>query len=319
MRTCEFVTLKHPDKVCDRIADSLLDAFLTLDSKARVAIEVMGGHGKVRISGEVTAPPVDIESVVRPIVGEGILVDAMISGQSPFIASGVDSGGAGDQGIMVGYACRETETLMPYDYELARSLCRKIYERHPADGKVQVTLDDDFRVASVVASFQNSKTPELEELVRSLVKADTYHINRAGEWILGGFDADSGLSGRKIVVDSYGPSVPVGGGSFSGKDATKVDRSGAYMARKIAVDLLGKDSRIASATVRLAYVIGEPLPVMAEAELKTDKGERMTVTNLQERYDLSPAGIRRALRLDKVKFSETSDWGHFGRGFAWDN
>lgn len=313
IKTCEFVSPKHPDKICDRVADALLDEYLRADPKARVAVEVMGGHGVLHVSGEVTAPEIDAEKIVKGIVGEGVETDINITTQSQFIARGVDNGGAGDQGIMVGYACRETETLMPLEYELARSLCQRIYSNFPNDGKVQVTVDGA-RVLAVVASFQNAKTAELEELARSLIKADGYFINQAGEWTLGGFDADSGLSGRKIVIDAYGPNIPVGGGSFSGKDATKVDRSGAYIARKIAVDLLAENPAAESATVKLAYVIGKPDPVMATGVIDEE-----TVVDVSRKYDLTPAGIARSLDLRNVSYLDTASWGHFGGNFSWDN
>ena len=310
IRTAEFVSPKHPDKICDCIADALLDAYLAGDPKSRVAVEVMGGHGHISISGEVTSgAEIDIPKIVCGVAGDNYEVHVYLTKQSPFIAQGVDTGGAGDQGIMMGYATRETENFMPLEYELARKLCRGIYEKYPFDGKTQVTVAGG-KARTVVASFQNTKTSELERLVRQLIAADDYLVNPAGEWTSGGFDADSGLSGRKIVVDNYGPEVGVGGGSFSGKDYTKVDRSGAYMARRIAVDHLRKDPSIQVARVKLAYAIGKKDPVMAIAELD---GKETPVTS----YDLTPAGIRAFLALDKVRWSETASWGHFGREFSW--
>ncbi len=290
IRTCEYVSPKHPDKICDQIADAILSAYLKKDKKARVAVEVMGGHGVINISGEITskAKGIKIRDIVEKVIYEGTDIDRdrlryggdniknrdklkhnrykiniNITHQSPFIAHGVDTGGAGDQGVMVGYACNETKSLMPLEYELAKNLCLNIYKKYPYDGKTQVTIDGK-KVTAVVASFQNTKTPELEKLVRRLIKSEKYFINPAGEWPVGGFDADSGLSGRKIVVDAYGPNVPVGGGSFAGKDLTKVDRSGAMMARKIAVELL-KKHKAKEVLVKLAYVIGVQQPVMAVA------------------------------------------------------
>jgi S-adenosylmethionine synthetase len=311
IRTAEFVSPKHPDKICDRIADTLLDAYLAGDPKSRVAVEVMGGHGQISISGEVTSnTSVDIPKIVHGIVGDGYEVHAYLTKQSSAIAQGVDAGGAGDQGIMIGYATRETENLMPLEYELARKLCREIYEKYPFDGKTQVTIEGD-EVRTVVASFQNTKTADLEKLVRELIAADEYLINPAGEWATGGFDADSGLSGRKIVIDNYGPEIGIGGGSFSGKDYTKVDRSGAYMARRIAVDCLRKDSSINIVRVKLAYAIGKREPVMAVVELD---GQKKPIKD----YDLTPDGIRKFLELEKVCWAETAAWGHFGRTFSWD-
>ncbi|MBX4186725.1 MAG: methionine adenosyltransferase domain-containing protein [Candidatus Doudnabacteria bacterium] len=310
LKTAEFVSPRHPDKICDFIADSILDLFLIQDPNSRVAVEVMGGHGHITVSGEITtSADVNIEKIVKEIVGNTFGVSVYATKQSPQIAQGVDVGGAGDQGIMVGYACTDSANLMPLEYELARNLCHKVFDVYPFDGKVQVTVDDQ-AIKTVVVSFQNTKTTELEKLVRSIIQAEEYLINPAGEWTIGGFDADSGLSGRKLVIDAYGPSVSVGGGSFSGKDYTKVDRSGAYMARKIAVDLL-KQHQASEVRVKLAYAIGKPLPVMAVA---TIDGKPVVVQN----YDLTPAGIRKLLQLDQPIYVATANWGHFGRGFIWD-
>jgi len=310
IKTAEFVSPRHPDKICDFIADSILDAYLEGDIDSRVAIEVMGGHNLITINGEVTSKTeINIEAIVKNIVGDNYKVLSNIALQSVEIASGVDTGGAGDQGIMKGYATRGTENLLPQEYELARNLCHKIYEVYPYDGKTQVTVEDG-QVKVVVASFQNTKNVELLELVKSIIDSEEYLINPAGEWVSGGFDSDTGLSGRKLVVDNYGPEVAIGGGSFSGKDYTKVDRSGAYMARKIAVDLLRK-YEAKEVVTKLAYAIGKSEPVMAVANIDG-------VEEVIEGYDLSPKGIREYLKLKEVKFAETCTWGHFGRGFNWE-
>jgi S-adenosylmethionine synthetase len=318
-KTAEFVSPKHPDKICDFIADSILDAYLAGDIESRVAVEVMGGHNLITINGEVTSKTnPDISILVGGIVGDKENQYKIISNivlQSPEIARGVDTGGAGDQGIMKGYATSETSEMLPLEYVLARDLCKKVFEKYPYDGKTQVTIDGE-KVKTVVASFQNTKNSELLELVKSLIQAEEYLINPAGEWTQGGFDADTGLSGRKLIIDNYGPEIPIGGGSFSGKDYTKVDRSGAYMARKIAVELLqkrGGKEKISEVFVKLAYAIGKSEPVMAVA----------IVDGVEEQiqgYDLKPRGIREYLKLDKVKYAETSQWGHYGlwgRGFEW--
>ncbi len=309
-KTAECVSPGHPDKRCDFIADSILDAYTATDKDSRVAMEVMGGHNLVTINGEVTshATP-DIEAVVKGIVGDDYRVIVNIVAQSPEIARGVDTGGAGDQGIMKGYATSESETLMPLEYDLARNLCQKIYEVYPYDGKTQVTIEGN-KVITVVASFQNTKNDELLALVKSVITADEYLINPAGEWTQGGFDADTGLSGRKLIVDNYGPEITIGGGSFSGKDYTKVDRSAAYMARRVAVDLV-RSRGAKEVFTKLAYAIGKAEPVMAVAVVD---GVEETITG----YDLTPRGIRTALDLDNVKYTETCTWGHFGRGFPWD-
>src|SRR3989344_4112926 len=325
MKTAEFVSPKHPDKICDFVADSILDAYLEGDKESRVAIEVMGGHKLITINGEVTSrSKPDIEKLVQSIVGPArnaySIADAggadykiivNIASQSSEIAKGVDIGGAGDQGIMKGYATSETLEYLPLEYILARDLCKKIFEVYPYDGKTQVTMKDN-KVLTVVASFQNTKNNELLELVQNIIKAEEYLINPAGEWTQGGFDADTGLSGRKLVIDNYGPEIPIGGGSFSGKDYTKVDRSGAYIARKIAVDFVNK-GLAKEVFVKLAYAIGKPEPVMAVALLD---GKEVLI----EGYDLSPAGIKKLLKLDSVKYAETAQWGHFGhKNFPWEN
>jgi S-adenosylmethionine synthetase len=300
----------HPDKICDYIADSILDAYLEGDKNSRVATEVMGGHNLITINGEVTSTSKpDLEKIVKGIVGESYKVIINIVQQSPEIAAGVDTGGAGDQGIMKGYATSETPECLPLEYTLARNLCQKIFEVYPYDGKTQVTIEDGV-VTTVVASFQNAKNAELLPLVQSIITAKEYLINPAGEWNQGGFDADTGLSGRKLIIDNYGPEVPIGGGSFSGKDYTKVDRSGAYMARKIAVEILkargGKE-----VYTKLAYAIGKAEPVMAVAVID---GKEEQITG----YNLTPKGIREFLKLDTVSYKDTCTWGHFGHNFNWD-
>lgn len=309
IKTCEFVSPLHPDKICDFIADSILDAYLEGDKNSRVATEVMGGHNLITINGEVTsnASP-DLEKIVKSIVGEEYKVIIKIVQQSPEIAQGVDTGGAGDQGIMKGYATNETAEMLPLEYTLARNLCQKVFEVYPYDGKTQVTIEDGV-VTTVVVSFQNAKNEQLLPLVKSIIQAKEYLINPAGEWNQGGFDADTGLSGRKLIIDNYGPEIPIGGGSYSGKDYTKVDRSGAYMARKIAVELL-KARGAKEVYTKLAYAIGKAEPVMAVAVVD-GKEEQI------EGYNLTPKGIREFLKLDTVEYKETCKWGHYGHNFPW--
>lgn len=309
IKTCEFVSPLHPDKICDFIADSILDAYLEGDKNSRVATEVMGGHKLVTINGEVTSnSKPDLEKIVKGIVGEDYKVIINIVQQSPEIAQGVDTGGAGDQGIMKGYATNETPEFLPLEYTLARNLCQKVFEVYPYDGKTQVTIEDGV-VTTVVVSFQNAKNAELLPLVKSIIQAKEYLINPAGEWNQGGFDADTGLSGRKLIIDNYGPEFPIGGGSFSGKDYTKVDRSGAYMARKIAVEIL-KARGAKEVYTKLAYAIGKAEPVMAVAVV--DGNEEQIAG-----YDLTPKGIREFLKLDTVLYKETCKWGHYGHNFPW--
>jgi S-adenosylmethionine synthetase len=318
MRTAECITPQHPDKICDRVSDAILDACLTHDPESRVAVETMGGHRKIIIMGEITTnADVDFKSVVLGVYPDVDEVNVHIVKQSNFIAQGVDVGGAGDQGIMVGYACNENESQIPQELYLARNLCQLLYEDYPFDGKTQVTLAAG-KISAVVASFQNAPALELYHKIESWLKllgenavaTDVeIHANPAGDWEVGGFDADTGLTGRKLVVDNYGPRVPIGGGAFSGKDPSKVDRSAAYMARRIAVDYLAQHNAT-EVYVYLAYAIGHPAPVQATAIVDG-------VSYAVEGYDLTPSGIATHLDLRTPKYAETAEWGHFGNGFIW--
>ncbi|PIR95455.1 methionine adenosyltransferase [Candidatus Falkowbacteria bacterium CG10_big_fil_rev_8_21_14_0_10_37_18] len=313
LKTAECVSPRHPDKLCDQISDAILDAYLAQDPNSRVAIESVGSHGQVWVTGEVTslATDIDIPAIVTKIAGPNLEIRVHVVSQSPEIAQGVDTGGAGDQGIMIGYATRETATYMPLEYELARNLCKKVYEVFSYDGKTQVTVGTDGEILSVVCSFQNAPKAELALLVESIIpQAKEYHINPAGDWNQGGFDADAGLTGRKIIVDNYGPEIAVGGGAFSGKDPSKVDRSGAYMARRIAVDYLENRPEANKVLVKLAYAIGHKEALMAIA---TVDGITETIVG----YDLTPNGIKNFLGLTAPIYADTASWGHFGRGFSW--
>jgi len=312
-RTAESVSPKHPDKLCDQISDAILDAHLREDPYARVAVDVAGGHGTIFVTGEVSssAISVDVPAIVKRLAGDVELVER-ISAQSPEIAQGVDTGGAGDQGIMVGYATNETPELLPLEFVLARKLNQFLYKKWPFDGKTQVTTIDG-AISVVVASFQHAPHDELkqeiiawvaqEPLAVATTEAITIHANPAGDWDIGGFDADAGLTGRKLAVDNYGPRVPLGGGAFSGKDASKVDRSGAYMARKIAVDYL-KERDAKEVYVYLAYAIGYPEPVETT----------VIIDGVQERvvgYDLTPNGIINTLDLRQPNFEARAAYGHY--------
>ena len=313
LKTAECVSPGHPDKMCDRISDAVLDAYLTQDPQSRVAVEAVGSHGKIFVTGEVTsnATDIDICKIVDGIVGGTYDISVHVVEQSREIAQGVDTGGAGDQGIMTGYATRETDTYMPKEYELARQLCQQVYKKYPFDGKTQVTLDEEGKIFSVVCSFQNAPGGDLLALVKEVIPdAGEYHINPAGDWSQGGFDADAGLTGRKIIVDNYGPEVAVGGGAFSGKDPSKVDRSGAYMARRVAVDYLEANPEAKEVLVKLAYAIGHPEALMAVAVVDG-------VPEDVKGYDLTPNGIKSFLQLEQPIYSKTAEWGHFGRGFSW--
>lgn len=327
LKTAECVTPNHPDKICDRISDAILDACLEQDKNSRVAIETMGGHNIITITGELTTKAnINIPEVVRKIVGEKYGIQTNIVKQSPFISQGVDNEGAGDQGIMVGYACNDNEEMIPQELFLARSLAKYIFEENPFDGKTQITLNENNKIESIVASFQNVSSGRLQELIRdwlieigeNIDDIKNIYTNPAGDWNMGGFDADTGLTGRKLAVDNYGPQIPIGGGAFSGKDYTKVDRSGAYMARKIAVDLLKKyDAK--EVIVKLAYSIGIAEPVMATAEIiDTDYGIKEIDLNSEGVYNLTPKGIKEFLKLDNPIYKKTAEFGHFGNGFEWD-
>lgn len=316
-RTAESVSPKHPDKLCDQISDAILDAHLTEDPKARVAIDVAGGHGFVFVTGEVTssARSVNIEDIVHRLAGEKTIIYTHIAEQSDEIAQGVDTGGAGDQGIMIGYATNETPERLPLEVVLSRRLNEYLFKTWPFDGKTQVTLKDD-AILSVVASFQHAPQKELRAAVKHWLKEQgandgvTMHINPSGDWDQGGFDADAGLTGRKLIVDNYGPRISIGGGAFSGKDPSKVDRSAAYMARKIAVDYLQKhDAK--EVFVRLAYAIGVAEPL--EATVIIDGVHEEVIG-----YDLTPRGIIEALDLRRPQYEQTARYGHFGHRFAWE-
>ena len=318
IRTAECVSPMHPDKMCDRISDTLLDLYLQTDPNSRCAIETCGGLGKVFITGEVTSTTLITDEVIIDIVKEitkdkNTEVIINLNSQSPEIAQGVDTGGAGDQGIMIGYACDDNQEYLPQEYYLSRELNKFVFDKYPYDGKTQVTMNGNS--LRVVCSFQNAPSDELEKLVmKYFTKFPQYHIealhcNPAGDWNIGGFTADAGLTGRKLAVDNYGPRVPIGGGAFSGKDATKVDRSAAYMARRIAVDIL-QERGAKEVFVQLAYAIGYDQPLQATAIVD---GEHEFIKG----YDLSPKGIIDFLELKKPIYSNTAAFGHMGAGFTW--
>ena len=318
-RTAESVSPKHPDKICDQISDAILDAYLTKDSDVRGGIDVAGGHGVVFVTGEITSntEKIDVTEIVKRLAGDVKIIEN-IAEQSREIAQGVDIGGAGDQGIMVGYATNETPELMPLEYVLARRLCQHIYEKYPYDGKTQITTEDG-KIVSIVSSFQKTPKAELLEMVKAWLPSEKlavydeidFHINPAGDWNVGGFEADAGLTGRKLVVDNYGPRIPIGGGAFSGKDPSKVDRSAAYMARKVAIDYLKKQNA-REVYVYLAYAIGYDQPLEATVVIDGNQQE-------VEGYDLSPNGIIKSLDLKRPIYEKTASFGHFGHSeFSWE-
>lgn len=307
IKTAESVAIGHPDKVCDQISDAILDACLEQDPDTRSAIEVMGGHGIITITGELTTNAyVDMRKIAQQIYLEcgytdQIGVQTNVVEQSREIKLGVDSEGAGDQGIMVGYACNSADQI-PFEVREARRLAMLMGAR---DGKSQVTTEDDKIIKIITSVCGDWVPPSYKQSLQ-----DVWDKNPNGEWTVGGFAADTGLTGRKLAVDNYGPHIPIGGGCFSGKDATKVDRSGAYMARKIAVDYL-KKLNAEEVFVHLAYAIGVAEPVMAV----------VTIDGKQEKvqgYDLRPRAIIDLLDLKKPQFRNTAMYGHFGNGLKWD-
>ncbi len=333
--TVESVTSGHPDKICDQISDAILDAYLKVDPKSRVAVETFGGHGKLVIGGEVTSTgKVDYVKIARKVyekIGykDKLEISAHIVTQSPEIAMGVDIGGAGDQGIMYGFATDETPEFLPKGVVLAHKLAKKLEETRKngkikwlkPDGKTQVTYVNG-KLHTVLISTQHSQNIKIEEIKKEITKkiidpllspserkTVKILVNPTGKFITGGFAADTGLTGRKIMVDTYGGLIPHGGGCFSGKDATKVDRSGAYMARFVAKNLVAKRYG-KEVLVSVAYAIGMAEPLMIEAI--NEKGEDLSKI-VRKNFDFSPLAIIKRLNLRKPIFEQTATYGHFGK------
>ena len=361
--TSESVTEGHPDKMADQISDAILDACLEQDPTSRVACETLTCTGLVVVAGEITTKAyVDFQSLVRETVREIGYDDALkgfdcntcgvistINRQSPDIAQGVDTGGAGDQGMMFGYATNETPELMPTPISLAHRLAEKLTEVRKngklpylrPDGKSQVTVeyDSDYtpvRVDAVVISTQHSSDVDnkqlraeiLEHVIKAVIPAELldantkFHINPTGRFVIGGPMGDTGLTGRKIIVDTYGGMGRHGGGAFSGKDPTKVDRSAAYMARYVAKNIVaaGLADRC---EVQLAYAIGvaEPVSVRVDTFGTGTVSEQRLVELIRENFKLTPKGIIESLNLRRPIFKKTAAYGHFGRtgeGFTWE-
>lgn len=324
IKTAEAVAIGHPDKVCDQISDAVLDACLAQDPHTRAAIEVLGGHGIINVVGELTTKAnINIRKIAEEVYRgagycEHVGITVNVVEQSPEISHGVDREGAGDQGIMVGYACSETKEMLPLEVVLSRKLVKVMGKK---DGKAQVTVNAG-KVVSFITSVCEKNHMKNKKFAAQVAKIITPYVEKGtklekiwlrnpnGEWTIGGFAADTGLTGRKLAVDNYGPTVPLGGGCFSGKDATKVDRSAAYMARKIAVDYL-RTRKAKEVFVHIAYAIGVADPQMAA----------VTIDGVQESirgYDLRPQAIIKFLNLRKPQFRKTAEYGHFGNGFMWD-
>jgi S-adenosylmethionine synthetase len=360
--TSESVTEGHPDKIADQISDAILDEALKVDPKSRVAIETLVTTGLGIVAGEMTTRAyIDIPAVVRETIRQvgytraefgfdadtcGILVT--IDRQSPDIAMGVDTGGAGDQGMMFGYACRETPELMPMPIQLAHRLAQRLGDVRRSgqlsylrpDGKSQVTIEYQdgrpMRIEAIVLSTQHAEEAKIEDLRRDL-EAEVIrpviedglrdartkvHINPTGRFVIGGPQGDTGVTGRKIIVDTYGGYAPHGGGAFSGKDPTKVDRSAAYMARYIAKNVVaaGLADRV---QVQIAYAIGvaDPVSVMVDTFGTGKVADDRLVALIRDQFGLKPREIIESLDLLRPVYLKTAAYGHFGRsgpGFTWE-
>ncbi len=360
--TSESVTEGHPDKMCDNISDAILDEVLRQDPTGRVACETMAMTGLIIVGGEITTTAlVDYSKVARETVrdigytrakygfdSETCAVISAINTQSPDIAMGVDTGGAGDQGLMFGYACRETPELMPIPIQLAHQLVHRlsIVRRENTidylrpDGKSQVTVEYDggkpVRVDAVVISTQHGPDATAEQIREDIIdlvikptipahlldKDTKYYVNPTGRFVVGGPQGDTGLTGRKIIVDTYGGAAPHGGGAFSGKDPTKVDRSACYMARYIAKNVVA--AGIADrCQVQLAYAIGvaEPVSVYVDCDGTSKIDENKLSEIIRANFELTPKGIIESLDLRRPVYRQTAAYGHFGRneeGFTWE-
>ncbi|MBU6338457.1 MAG: methionine adenosyltransferase [Rickettsiales bacterium] len=366
--TSESVSEGHPDKICDQISDSLVDTYLKKDPFARLAIETFATTNTVIIGGEIRAPEIsknEVEEIIRNTVKEigyeqdgfhwqNLKITNLIHEQSADIAVGVDASankdeGAGDQGIMFGYACKETEALMPAAIYYAHRILHNIMDAIRSgklkdlgpDAKSQVTLCYEDRIPvkaeTVLVSIQHKEgmtQKQVKDLIRPFVEAtlpkgwmckdENFLVNPTGKFVIGGPDGDAGLTGRKIIVDTYGGAAPHGGGAFSGKDPTKVDRSAAYMARYLAKNVVA--ANLADrCTIQIAYAIGisRPLALYVNTHNTGAKGE-LLVKAINELVDLSPRGIRNHLQLNRPIYKRTATYGHFGRdveadgGFSWE-
>lgn len=340
--TVESVTSGHPDKICDQISDAILDECLAQDPMSRVAMEAFGGHGLLIVGGEVTTKAeVDFEKIALEVYRETgyeeeIKVITNVVKQSPDIAQGVNAGGAGDQGIMYGYATGESPEFLPKGVALVHKLTKGLEDLRKSgklkwlkpDGKAQVTIDGKSgdRISTILVSAQHAADVEqkeikealIEELIKPLVGdlgGIEILVNPTGKFAIGGFESDTGLTGRKIMVDTYGGLIPHGGGCFSGKDPTKVDRSAAYMARYAAKNLVAS-GKAKECIVSVAYAIGRAEPLMIEAI--NEKSESIA-GEITRNFDFRPLSIIKKLDLRRPIYKKTAAYGHFGRDeFPWE-
>lgn len=352
--TSESVTEGHPDKVCDNISDTILDECLKQDSNSRVAIETFASSNTITIAGQITSTArIKIGEIVREKLKEigydneatdidyrTCKINADITKQSPDIALGVDVGGAGDQGIMFGYACNETQSYMPYAIDMAHKLARRLTQVRKErivpylrpDGKTQVTVeyedDKPKRIQTILVSTQHLETATLEEVredvienvIKAVVPSDMMdentkiYVNPTGRFVIGGPLGDTGLTGRKIIVDTYGGYAKHGGGAFSGKDASKVDRSAAYMLRHIAKNIVA-NGYAKKCEIQVAYAIGmkEPLSICVNTFGTSEKSEEELVELIKAKFDLTPDGIIEYLHLKEPIYEKTTNYGHFGK------
>lgn len=359
--TSESVTEGHPDKIADNISDAILDAILEQDPMARVACETLVTTGLAVVAGEITTTAqVNYKNIIRDTIHEIGYNDAefgydsntcsvidAIGTQSPDIAQGVDTGGAGDQGLMFGFACNETPELMPMPIQMAHNLTRRLSQVRRdgtipylrPDGKSQVSIEyrdgRPFRVEAVVISTQTAdldiediRSDIMEQVIKPVIPADMvddntkYHINPTGKFVIGGPMGDAGVTGRKIIVDTYGGYAPHGGGAFSGKDPTKVDRSAAYMARYIAKNVVAA-GLADKCTVQLAYAIGvaEPVSVLIDTHGTGRLDDERISDIVRENFTLTPKAIIETLDLRRPIYKATARFGHFGRAndeFSWE-
>ena len=352
--TSESVTEGHPDKLCDLISDTILDKCLEQDKESRVAVETFASKNKITVAGQITTKAnLNIEEIIRNVIKEigynnseididyrTCEIDINITKQSPDIAMGVDDGGAGDQGIMFGYACDETEEYMPFAINLAHKLAKKLTEVRKngtipylrPDGKTQVTVEYEEnkpkRIETILISNQHDKDVDMDTLKNDIIEKvikevvdskyldenTKYFINPTGRFVIGGPLGDTGLTGRKIIVDTYGGYSRHGGGAFSGKDATKVDRSAAYMMRHIAKNIVA-NGFAKKCELQVAYGIGisEPISLYINTFGTNTIPEEEIIKKIKKQFDLTPKGIIKYLELKNPIYTKTTNYGHFGK------